>query len=106
MDIEISLLLPEQILPEQRTNAQYVARNDAEGNDNKCNQNGQGGVDSKVVLVQFEERTHGRQVGQEQEVYQVDVQCASAYVLQTSTDECHFGEVGCIVAKVHERHGK
>ena len=60
MDIEISLLLPEQILPEQRTNAQYVARNDAEGYHYEGNEYGQGGVYGEVVLVQFEESTHGR----------------------------------------------
>ena len=58
------------------------------------------------MLVQFEERPHGRQIGKEQEVYQVDVQCASAYVLQCATYECHFCEIGSIVAEVHERHGK
>ena len=94
--------LPEQILPEQRTNAQYVARNDAEGYHYECNEYGQSGVDGKVMLVQFEESSHGRQIGKEQEVKQVDVQCASAYVLQTATDECHFCEVGSIVAEIHK----
>ena len=79
-----------QILPEQRTYAQDVAGYYAEGNDNKRNEDRQGEVYGKVVLVQFEECTNGGEVGQEQEVKQVDVQCASAYVLQAASYKGHF----------------
>ena len=57
------------------------------------------------MLVQLEECTYGREVGQEQEVKQVDVQCASANVLQRAAKESHLGEVWCIVAEVHEGDG-
>lgn len=56
------------------------------------------------MLVQLEECTYGREIGQEQEVQQVDVQSASADVLQRAAKECHLGEVWCIVAEVHERY--
>lgn len=65
MDIEATLPPAKQIFPEQWTYAQDVACYDAEGNDNKRNEDRQGGVYGKVVLVQFEECTYGREVGQE-----------------------------------------
>ena len=105
MDIEATLPPSEQILPEQRTYAQDVARDDAEGNDNKRNEDRQGGVYGKVVLVQFEECTNGGEVGQEQEVQKIYVQSASADVLQRAAKECHLGEVCRIVAEVHEGDG-
>ena len=80
----------EQIFPEYRAYAQDVACYYAEGYDNKCDEYRQGEVYGKVVLVQFEECTHGRQIGQEQEVNKVYVQCAPTDVLQTATDECHL----------------
>ena len=90
MDIGATLPPSKQILPEQRTYAQDVACDDAEGNDNKRNEDGQGGVYGEVVLVQLEECTNGGEVGQEQEVQQVDVQGAPAYVLQAASDKGHF----------------
>jgi phenolic acid decarboxylase len=90
LDIGATLPPSKQILPEQRTYAQDVACYDAEGNDNKRNEDRQSEVYGKVVLVQFEECTYGREVGQEQEVKQVDVQCASAYALQAASYKGHF----------------
>ena len=56
------------------------------------------------MLVEFEECTNGGEVGQEQEVQKIDVQSASADVLQRAAKESHLGEVWCIVAEVHERY--
>lgn len=56
------------------------------------------------MLVQFEEGAYGREVGQEEEVKEVDVQCASADVLQAGADEGEAREVLRIVAEVHEYH--
>ena len=62
MDIEVTSSPSEQILSEQRTYAQDVACYDAEGNDNKRNEDRQSEVYGKVVLVQLEESTHSRQI--------------------------------------------
>ena len=105
MDIEFTLSPSKQILPEQRTYAQDVACYDAEGNDNKRNEDRQSEVYGEVVLVQLEECTYGREVGQEQEVQKIYVQSASADVLQRAAKESHLGEVWCIVAEVHEGDG-
>ena len=51
-----------QVFSEQGADAQYVACYYAEGNDNKCNEDRQSEVYGKVVLVQLEESTHGRQI--------------------------------------------
>ena len=90
MDIEATLPPAEQILPEQRTYAQDVACYYAEGNDNKRNEDRQSEVYGEVVLVQLEECTYGREVGQEQEVQKIYVQSASADVLQRAAKECHL----------------
>lgn len=57
------------------------------------------------MLVQLEECAYGREVGQEEKVQKIDVQCASANVLQRVAKECHLGEVCRIVAEVHEGDG-
>ena len=62
MDIGATLPPSKQILPEQRTYAQDVACDDAEGNDNKRNEDRQSEVYGKVVLVKFEESTYSRQI--------------------------------------------
>ena len=56
------------------------------------------------MLVELEECTNGGEVGQEEKVQKIDVQSASANVLQRVAKESHLGEVWCIVAEVHERY--
>ena len=56
--------------------------------------------------IALEELTNLRRVGHKQEVYQVDVQRSSAYVLQRHAHDSKLGKVLLVVAEVHEGDGQ
>ena len=54
------------------------------------------------MLIHFEEQTHGRQTGHEQEMNQIDIQRTTTYVLQRGTYDSHLREIMLIVAEIHQ----
>ena len=58
------------------------------------------------MAILVEEESYRRNVGQEEEVQQVDVQRAASDVLQRGTDGRELREVVLVVAEVHEGNDK
>ena len=50
--------------------------------------------------------TYLRQIGQEEEVDEIDIECASAYILQRDANGRQLGEVLLIAAEIHEGDGE
>ena len=54
------------------------------------------------MLIHFEEQTHGRQAWQKQEMDEVDVERAAAYVLQRGSNDSHLREIVLIMTEIHQ----
>ena len=54
------------------------------------------------MLIALEEQTHAGQTGHEEEMNQIDIQRATAYILQRGADDGHLGEVVLVVAEIHQ----
>ena len=80
----------EEVFLEERTDAQDVRRDDAEDNDQQPDEDGQRGVHDEVVAVLVEERAHRGQVGQEEEMDEVDVKRTPPDILQRHADDGHL----------------
>ena len=79
----MALLSAEEVLFQERTDAEELGSDDAEGDDHQSDGDGGCGVEDEVVTVHAEELTHHRQFRQEEIVEQIDVERATAYELQT-----------------------
>ena len=79
-----ALLSAEEVLFQERTDAEELGGDDAEGGDNQGDGEGGSGVEDEVVTIHTEELTHHRQLRQEEIVEQIDVERATAYELQAT----------------------
>ena len=58
------------------------------------------------MTIGVEERAYGREVGHEEEVYQVDVERATTNILQRPSYPRHFCKVLMVEPEVHEHDGQ
>ena len=58
------------------------------------------------MTVSTKEGTNARQVGHEEEMDEVDVQGASAYILKGAPYPCHLCEILVIVPEIHKDNGE
>ena len=104
--VQPPLRTSEEVLLKERTDTQDVRRHTTEANHQQRDEHSQCQVDGEVVLVDLEERTNARQVGQEDIMNQVYVQRAAPYVLQRTPHPRHLGEVLGVMAEIHEDDGE
>ena len=72
---------PKQPFLEEWTNPQNVRCDNAEANDNKTDKNRECRIEYEVVAIGREEGTNRRKVGEEQEMYEVNIQRTSSDIL-------------------------
>ena len=102
----MSLLASEELLAEQRADPQHIADEQAEGYDDGSHGHSQDDVDDEVGLVGVEPRADVGQAGQEDEVQEVYVEGACAYVLQHPACWSGCREGLLIVAEEHDDERK
>ena len=95
----------EKVLLKERTDTQDVRRHTTEADDQQRDEHSQRQVDGKVVLVDLEERTNARQVGQEQIVDELDVQRATTDILQAASYDRQPRAILVVIAALHEHEG-
>ena len=98
----ILMLSSEKIFAEEWTNAQDVGRNDGKEDDEQGNHYRQRGVEHEIMTVFVEENADGRNIGQEEEVQQIDVERPASDILQGGSNRREFGEVLLVVTEIHE----
>ena len=99
-----ALLSAEEVLFQERTDAEELGSDDAEGDDHQSDGDGGCGVEDEVVTVQAEELTYHRQLWQEEIVEQIDVERATAYELQATAQGGLIGEDVAVMPEEHENH--
>ena len=79
-------LAAEEPLLEEWADAEDVAGDAAEANDEQRHEDGERGVEHEIVTIVIEEVANGGHIRHEEEVEQVDVERASSDVLQADAD--------------------
>ena len=104
--VQPPLRTSEEVLLKERTDTQDVRRHTTEADDQQRDEHSQRQVDGEVVLVDLEERTNARQVGQEQIVDEIDVQRAASDILQAAPYDRHLREILVVITEIHEHDGE
>ena len=58
------------------------------------------------MAVFIKELANGRNIGQEKEMKEIDIECATANILQRSSDHRKFRKIVLVVTEVHKRDGQ
>lgn len=98
----LTIFSPKQVFLQNRTYSEDIADEQTEGDDHECHASCQHYVDEEVGMVGIQPFAHRWHFGQEDEVKQVDVECAGADVLECSSDACLLRKMLLMMTETHD----